>query len=95
MILIYLDAHWEEEWPILDELSIISKTHYNNCVIIIDDIKVPFKNDIPYDTYNNVELTYEYIKNKLSNIYSNYKYTYIVPKDVRSRAKLVVMPAHM
>jgi len=37
--LFYLDAHWDEYWPILDELKAIGK--HSDCVVIVHDIKVP------------------------------------------------------
>src|SRR5580693_5258798 len=49
-LLFYLDAHsyyLEAEqggfhyWPLLEELEEISKTHKDNCIIVVDDCMVP------------------------------------------------------
>jgi hypothetical protein len=91
-ILFYLDAHWYEDWPLLDELKVISMTHRDNCVIVIDDFKVPGRADIPYDSHRDGEYCYEYVKKHLDKIFTNYSIHYLIPKDVNSRAKFVAMP---
>lgn len=92
-LLFYLDAHWESFWPLLDELEEISKTHKDNCIVVIDDFKVPNRPDIPYDSYGRHECSYEYIKEKLDKIYTNYTYYYLIPKSPNSRAKFIAIPA--
>ena|SRR5438132_8887734 len=102
MILFYLDAHWGKEWPLKDELIAISQTHKNNCIIMIDDIKVPTRNDIPYDgyyTYDELlkkdvyyECSFDYVKEQIKDIYTNFELHYVIPKNVNSRAKLVIIP---
>lgn len=91
--LFYLDAHWFSYWPLLDELQAISVTHQDNCVIVIDDIKVPDRPEIPYDIYETDECSYEYVKDMLSKVYSSYTYFYLIPLDPASRAKLVALPS--
>lgn len=91
-LLFYLDAHWEEYWPLLDELEAISKTHKDNCIIVIDDVKVPIRPDIGYDAYGEHECSYEYVKDKLGEIYSAYEFYYVLPRRIESKAKLVVIP---
>lgn len=90
--LFYLDAHWNDYWPLLDELTEISKTHRDNCVIVIDDFKVPKRRDIPFDQYGEHQCSYKYIQQKLEEVFSYYDYYYLIPKDVGSRAKFVVFP---
>lgn len=93
-LLFYLDAHWQDYWPLLDELEEISKTHKDNCIIVIDDFKVPGRPDIPYDISGSGldECSYDYVKCKLEKIYSDYNYYYVLPKRIDSKAKLVVIP---
>lgn len=91
-LLFYLDAHWRQFWPLLQELNEISKTHRDNCIIVIDDFKVPGREDIPYDSYENKECSYEYIKNGLSEIFSEYTFHYLIPKSIHCRAKFVAIP---
>lgn len=92
-ILLYLDAHWNEHWPLLNELEAISKTHKDNCIIVIDDFKVPNRPDIPYDHYGIHECSYEYIKEALDKVYSSYRLQYVIPRNINSRAKLAIFPA--
>jgi hypothetical protein len=91
-VLFYLDAHWESHWPLLEELEEISKTHADNCIIVIDDFKVPGRGEIPYDAYGPHECSYEYIQNSLQKIYSSYSWHYVIPKSIHSRAKFVAIP---
>jgi predicted O-methyltransferase YrrM len=91
-VLFYLDAHWEEYWPLLDEIEEISKTHKDNCIIVIDDVRVPGRPDIGYDWNGDNECSYEYVKNKLEKIYSSYDFYYLLPRRIESKAKLVVIP---
>jgi hypothetical protein len=49
-ILFYLDAHWEEDLPVIEELQII----FNKCeypIIMIDDFQVPGDKGYEYDDY--------------------------------------------
>lgn len=91
-VLFYLDAHWDHHWPLRDELKEIAKTHYNNCVIIIDDFKVPGRQEIPFDKYKENECSLEYIKDQLKLVFSEYEIHYIIPARKESRAKFVAVP---
>ena len=67
----FLDAHWDEYWPILDELKII-KNKKIKPVIAIHDFFVPDENKqakFGFDSYNNQPLDINYIKNALNEIY--------------------------
>jgi predicted O-methyltransferase YrrM len=90
--LFYLDAHWYNHWPLLEELEEISKTHRDNCIIVIDDFKVPGRPDIAYDYYGPHECSYEYIQEQLVKVYSSYDFYYLIPKWIGSRAKFVAIP---
>ena len=90
--LFYLDAHWFSDWPLIAELEAIGKTHYDNCVIVIDDIKVPGRGDIPHDAYGQHECSYDYVERALPFVFSSHSCFYLVPKSVYSRAKLVILP---
>ena len=61
-------------------------------IYIIDDFKVPGRPDIPYDSYSIHECCFEYVQQKLKQIYSEYTYFYLIPRHLGSRAKLVVIP---
>lgn len=91
-VLFYLDAHWYDHWPLLQELEEISKTHRDNCIIVIDDFKVPHLKHIGYDAYGEHECSLEYIEKKLDLVFSDYTYHYIIPTFPRARAKFVAVP---
>ncbi len=91
-VLFYLDAHWNDHWPLRQEIEVIGKTHFDNCIIVIDDFKVPGRSDLLFDHYGRHECSYEYIADKLHEVYSDYKMFYVIPRAVSSRAKLVLMP---
>jgi len=70
-VVLFLDAHWMEYWPILDELQVIASKKIKP-YIIIHDFYVPAADTSPkfgYDTYKGQPLNYDYIRGKLVNIY--------------------------
>lgn len=91
-VLFYLDAHWQAHWPLLQELELISKTHKDNCIIVVDDFKVPGRSEIPFDGYGNAECSLEYIQSKLEQVFTSYSVHFLIPKSVEHRAKLVAIP---
>jgi hypothetical protein len=58
---IYLDSHWQEDLPLRTELAIIRELT-NDCVIMIDDFRVPHDQGFGWDTYGNVILEWPYIR---------------------------------
>lgn len=56
----YLDAHWEEDIPLLEELRIIF-TSAAEYVIVIDDFRVPGDPGFGFDTYGAVPFDWDYI----------------------------------
>lgn len=91
-IFFYLDAHGQSDWPLLGELDAISATHKDNCIVVIDDFKVPGRPDIPYDSYNNEDCSYEYVRGGLSKIFTEYECCIVIPKVKGWRAKFVAFP---
>jgi len=91
-ILFYLDAHWDSYWPLLDELNEISKTHKDNCVIVIDDVQVPGRLDIDWDGYGGNICCYDYFKPGLEQVFSEYSSHYLIPKHRSSHGKYVAIP---
>ncbi len=98
-IVFYLDAHWYDYWPLVDEIEEIAKTHKNNCVIVIDDFKVPGRNDLAYDAYviDGIlhECSYEYIKAHMEKAFTDYNMHFLLPKNAIARAKFVAVPKKM
>lgn len=77
-ILFFLDAHWGEYWPLLDELNVIHSKKMNHLpVIIIHDFFVPDeigKAKFGYDKYGDRILNYEYVKFHMDQIYGEKNY---------------------
>lgn len=78
-IFFFLDAHWEEYFPLLDELKIIKDKNIKS-VIAIHDFYVPDEKGnakFGFDSYHDQPLNFPYIKNKIEDIYENlYEITY-------------------
>ena len=91
-ILCYLDAHWNEYWPLLDEIKEIGKTHRDNCIIVVDDVLVPGRKDIPFDSYHDHPCSHEYVKSQLQEVFTEYQYLYVIPRNPEMRAKFVAYP---
>lgn len=77
-VLFFLDAHWENKCPLIEELNAISKLNKSgiNPIIVIHDFKVPNEPQLGYDSYNGQEFTFKWIKPHLDNIYGIDNYTY-------------------
>lgn len=61
---IYLDAHWEEELPLRDEINLILKG-LTDFVIMIDDFSVPFDKGFRADPTYGITLNFDYIRDIL------------------------------
>jgi len=64
-VMIYLDAHWEEYWPLRDELKQVLDLK-NKPIILIDDYKTPGR-AYGYDTYHWNDCGTEYIKDLIKD----------------------------
>lgn len=73
-IICYLDAHWEDDWPLNNEIIEIAKVYKDNAIIIIDDFKVPNRN-FQFDSYKREACDLAFVQNALSNL-GNYIYYY-------------------
>ena len=83
--LFFLDAHWGEYWPLLDELAII----FSNChkpVIIIDDFDAG--NGLSCDEYQGRKLGFDYLA---SSIPADYKF-FVNPQSNRNRGLIFIFP---
>jgi hypothetical protein len=92
-ILFYLDAHWEEYWPLLDEFEAIRKTHKDNCCIVIDDFKVPYR-QFQYDMYHEQPLDLDYIQEKMNEVYTTpfYFFNDRTTRFIRAIGKIYILP---
>lgn len=73
--IIFLDAHWEEEWPIKRELRIIASKYLKPCIIIHDffvpDLKNEFVAKFNYDSYKGDALNINFIREELIDIFGS------------------------
>ena len=70
-ILFFLDAHWEEYWPVLDELALIQRKGVKP-VIIIHDFYVPDEKGrakFGFDQYKGQKLDFPYVKPNMDLLY--------------------------
>jgi len=56
----FLDAHWEEYWPLRDELTQVLKLP--RFVVAIDDFAVPGHPEFVFDSYKDIACNWDYIK---------------------------------
>jgi len=80
----FLDAHWHQDWPILEELEVIANKHLKP-VIMIHDFYVPNGSGgarFRYDSYDGQDLDYGFIKKSLEKIYGPEGYTYYYSEEI-------------
>lgn len=71
---LFLDAHWGGYWPLQDELQVVIDFGYKPFIFIHDfDCKQP---NWAYDSYNDIPLDYDYVKDKMDKIYGDGKYVF-------------------
>jgi predicted O-methyltransferase YrrM len=61
--LFFLDAHWQAYWPLKDEIRAIPR---GQGVLVMHDARVPGCPDLGVDIYDGQELSYEYVKDVLT-----------------------------
>lgn len=84
-VLFYLDAHWENNLPLRDELQIIFANHTNS-VIVIDDFNVLDDPGYNYDNYGpDKALTLDYVDR--SNLPAHYAFYPATPSKQETGMK--------
>ncbi len=73
-VFFFLDAHWNDYNPLLNELAIIAK-HGLKPWISVHDFKVPDHPELGYDTYGTIVYEWDWIKRSVENIYGKDGYT--------------------
>ncbi len=90
-LLIFLDAHWNDYNPLLDELKVIANKKIKP-VIVIHDFKVPGK-DFGFDSYAGQDYDYDWIKGLLGEIYGNeYDFYYNEEATGSQRGIIYILP---
>lgn len=59
-VFFYLDAHWDADLPLREEVAIITGS-WTDSLIVIDDFKVPDDPGYGFDTYAGTQLSIEYL----------------------------------
>jgi hypothetical protein len=87
--LFFLDAHWLDNWPLEDEMEIITNK-IKKAVILIDDFKIPNDDRFAYDKYGNKECSLELIKPRMNK---KNKYNLLLPNYGEDVFKGKYLPA--
>ena len=72
--LFFLDAHWYNYCPLIDEIKMVEKHGKSDSVLIVHDFKVPGQK-FGYDSYNGQDYEYSWVKPHLHSLYND-KFTY-------------------
>lgn len=91
--LFFLDAHWWDACPLIDELICISNQQIRP-VIVIHDWKVPGRPDLGYDSYKGQDFTFEWIRESVESIYGvdGYSYHYNDKAEGAKRGVIYIYP---
>jgi len=95
-VLFFLDAHWYDYCPLLDELKLIADLKMQP-IIVIHDFKVPGK-DFGYDQYHGRAFDYALVELHLRAIYGNhygkegFSYHYNTESDGPRRGCIFIVP---
>tara|TARA_B100000787_G_C16186595_1_gene295024 strand:- start:854 stop:1654 length:801 start_codon:yes stop_codon:yes gene_type:complete len=60
----YLDAHADDDYPLIDEISLIFKK-FRKFILVIDDFQIPGDEGYGYDSYKGKKLNIKFIKKLL------------------------------
>ena len=87
----FLDAHWGDYCPLLDELDIIS-TLNTTPIIVIHDFKTN-NPELGYDSYNGNDFCFDWIENHIKKIYPNgFDYYYNTEAVGAKRGLIYITP---
>lgn len=92
-VLLFLDAHWNDYCPLLDELKVIAENGLKP-VIVIHDWKVPGRPDLGFDSYKGQDYTFEWIQESIEKIYGvdGYAYHYNDEAEGAKRGVIYIYP---
>ena len=79
--LFFLDAHWYNYCPLLDELAAIARHKLRPAVIAIHDFVTDHPDQLGYDSYQSQAFTLEWIKPAITEIYGqDWTHAYNTPE---------------
>lgn len=89
----FLDAHWQEYNPLLDELAVIAKWKWKP-IIAIHDFKVPGHPELGFDTYKDIVYEWGWIKEGIEKIYgvNGYRVEYNSEATGAKRGVIFIYP---
>lgn len=88
---LYLDAHWNGNWPILDELKLVADWGYTPVIIIHDfenDLGFGFDRYRPEGQSTEYLLNFEYVKESIDKIYGENNYIFETNKESLNPIKI-------
>jgi predicted O-methyltransferase YrrM len=89
----FLDAHWSNRCPLLEELECISLAGIKP-VIAIHDFKTG-DNSLGYDSYNGQDFTFEWIRKAVQDIYGeSYGFHYNTEAEGAKRGIIYIYPVN-
>ena len=80
-MLLWLDAHWGKDWPLVDELRFLQKG--DRYLALIDDFQIPGRPEFGFDTYDGQPLNFEFIQAEVSKDCLVGTSDYPAPKNAR------------
>lgn len=66
--ILFLDSHWNQHFPLIEELQIIKNSGLKPC-IVVHDCFVPNEPSLGFDQYNGVTISFETMKPYFDDIY--------------------------
>lgn len=90
--MLFLDAHWSNKCPLLEELECIELAGIKP-VIAIHDWMVPNHPELGYDSYNGQPFTFAWIRKAVEDIYGeNYDFHYNTEAEGAKRGIIYIYP---
>jgi hypothetical protein len=88
---LYLDAHWNGNWPILDELRLVAEWGYKPVIIIHDfenELGFGFDRYRPEGQREEYLLNFDYVKESIETIYGKDGYVFETNKESLNPIKI-------
>lgn len=92
-LLFFLDAHFYDFCPLIEELKVIADNGIKP-VIVIHDWKVDNRPELGYDSYNGQDFTFDWIQQHVESIYgvNGYEYHFNGKSEGAQRGVIYIYP---